>query len=345
MILEELLKWILSNWGALAQVVLLPGVAFVLLFTVVAIWFERKYLARSMLRIGPLHTGRVAGWLQIIADFIKLTGKESITPEDADGTLFNVLPILSVGVSAVAMAFIPFSRDWIIYNGGGISLLLFLGVTSLVLYLPLMMGWTSNNKYTMIGSLRMAYLYISAEIPLFSSAMGVAILAGSFDLVSIVEAQSRVWFILPQLLGFLVFFVAFLAEVERVPFDIPVAEQEIVAGWRTEYGGINLGIAMMMDYVPLCAWTLLLVTLYLGGYQGPILFGSQLLSNFFWIMFKFGVVVAIVLLLRSVFPRLRIDQTLRLSWCYLTPMAFINLLLTAFVTSFFPGLLNIAGVP
>ncbi|MFQ6081154.1 MAG: NADH-quinone oxidoreductase subunit NuoH [Candidatus Bathyarchaeia archaeon] len=342
--IEELINWIMSNWEAIAQIIFLPGVAFVLLFTLVAVWFERKFLAHSMLRIGPLHVGKVAGWLQIIADFIKLTGKESITPKGSEKILFNILPIILVSLPAIAVAFIPFSRNWIIYNDGGLSLLLFFAVTTLVMFIPLMMGWASNNKYTIIGSLRVAYLYISAEIPLLSSAISVAILTGSFDLVRIAEFQSKIWLILPQFLGFVVFFVAFLAEIERVPFDIPIAEQEIVSGWRTEYSGINYAFTMMNDYVPLCSWSLLLVTLYLGGYQGPIIFGSQLVSNVFWVLVKFAIVVAIVLLLRSTFPRLRIDQTLRLTWRYLTPIALINLFLTASLTYFLPDLFSLTAL-
>lgn len=338
--IDELISWILLNWKAVVQIILFPGVAFILLFTLVAVWFERKYLAHSMLRIGPLHTGKVAGWLQVIADFMKLTGKESITPKDAEKVLFNVLPVILVSIPAIAVTFIPFSQNWIIYNGEGASLLLFFAVTSLVSVMLLMTGWASNNKYTIIGSLRVAYLYISAQIPLLLSAIAVAMMVGSFNLVSIVEAQSKIWFILPQSLGFIVFFIAFLAEIERVPFDIPTAEQEIVAGWRTEYSGINFALTMMNDYVPLCSWSLLLVTMYLGGYQGPIMFGLQVLSNMFWALVKLVVVVTIVLLFRSVFPRLRIDQTLRLTWRYLTPIAIVNLMFTAVLTYFLPNMFS-----
>lgn len=344
MIVEELINWITSNWEAIAQIVLLPGVAFIFLFILVAVWFERKFLARSMLRIGPLHVGKVAGWLQIIADFMKLASKESITPKGSERILFNILPTILVSLPAVAIAFIPFSRDWIIYNEGGMTMLLFFAVAGLFRFIPLMIGWASNNKYTIIGSLRVAYLYISDEIPLLSSAMGVALLTGSLDLVTIVEFQSRTWLIVPQFLGFIVFFVSFLAEIARVPFDIPIAEQEIVAGWRTEYSGINYAFAMSKDYVPLCSWSLLLVTLYLGGYQGPIILGSQLFSNVFWVLVKFSIVVAAVLLFRTTFPRLRIDQTLRLAWRYLTPIALVNLFLTASLTYFFPSIFGLAGV-
>ncbi len=343
MLIDEILGWIKLNLKDLIQIVLFPGIAFILIFAVAATWFERKYLAHSMLRIGPLHTGRVAGWLQIIADFIKLTGKEVITPRNVNVFLFNLLPVLSVCTSAIAVAFIPFSSDWIIYEGNGISLLLFFAAASLTPYITLMLGWISNNKYSIIGAMRVSYVYISAEIPAFLAAMGVAIMAGSFSLIDIVEAQSRIPFLIPQILGFIVFFIAFLAEVERVPFDIPVAEQEIVAGWRTEYSGINFGVTMMMDYIPLCTWTLLFVTLYLGGYQGPLIFASQTLSNFFWILLKFSLVIVVILLFRSVFPRLRMDQTLRLTWKYLTPAAFLNLIITAIIAYYYPDLFGLIG--
>jgi NADH-quinone oxidoreductase subunit H len=336
--INDLISWMKLNARALVQIFVFPGVAFILLFVVVAIWFERKFLARSMLRIGPLHVGRIAGWLQVIADFIKITSKESITPKNAEKILFNVLPIILPSISAMVFAFIPFGRNWIIYDAGGIGLLLFFAVTSLIPFIPLMIGWASNNKYTIIGSLRLSYLFISAEIPLLSSAIGVAMLAGSFDLVKIVEAQSKTWFILPQIIGFIVFFISFLVEVERVPFDIPIAEQEIVSGWKTEYSGINFGLVMMSDYISLCSWSLLFVTLYLGGYHGPVFLLSEQISNIFWVLIKMAVTVAVVILFRSTFSRLRIDQTLRLTWRYLTPLSLINLLFTALITYLIPNL-------
>jgi len=188
----------------------------------------------------------------------------------------------------------------------------------------------------MIGSLRAGYVFISAGVAMIMAVIGTALMANSFNLVNIVEAQSNIWFVFPQILGFIVFLVAFLMEVERVPFDIPVAEQEIVLGWKTEYTGINFGLTMMAEYVAICSWSLLMVTLYFGGYHGPQIFPIMIVSNIFWVIVKFAIVVAVLMLLRSVFPRLRLDQTLKLSWHFLIPLALINLLISAWLSYFGP---------
>jgi len=330
--LQELVRWLISfilfNLKPILQIILIPGLGFVMLYALIAVWFERKYLAHAMLRIGPLYAGKVAGWLQLIADFLKLLTKELIIPEDADKTFFYLAPILLPVIPSLAVALIPFSSDWILFKAGGLGLPAFFAIMGLVPLFPLLAGWASNNKYTMIGSIRAAYLYISAEIPLIISAMGVAVLSGSFDLVKIVEAQSKVWFIIPQFVGFIAFFIGILAEAERTPFDIAVAEQEIVFGWRTEYTGVLFALTMMSEYVTLLAWILLLITLYLGGYHGPLIFGSLLASRIGWMLIKLGIVTASIILMRTVFPRFRVDQALRIGWCYLTPLAIINIFLT-----------------
>jgi NADH-quinone oxidoreductase subunit H len=168
-------------------------------------------------------------------------------------------------------------------------------------------------------------MYISAEIPLVICAASAAIMAGSFDLVKIVEAQRWIWFAIPQVVGFIIFFIGLIIEAERTPFDIPVAEVELVLGWRTEFTGILFGFTMMAEYVGFLAWSLLFITLYLGGFNGPNIFGAPLLSHVFWLIFKLAVLVPIIIIIRCIFPRLRIDQTLRLGWYYLTPLAVLNL--------------------
>ncbi|MCW3992021.1 MAG: NADH-quinone oxidoreductase subunit H, partial [Candidatus Bathyarchaeota archaeon] len=156
-------------------------------------------------------------------------------------------------------------------------------------------------------------------------AAAAAIMAGSFDLVEIVEAQKVLWFAIPQFVGFIIFFLGLIIEAERTPFDIPVAEVELVLGWRTEFTGILFGFTMMAEYVGFLAWSLLFITLYLGGFNGPDLFGSPLYSHIFWLVLKLAVLVPIVIIIRCIFPRLRMDQMLRLGWYYLTPMAVLNL--------------------
>jgi len=156
-------------------------------------------------------------------------------------------------------------------------------------------------------------------------AAAVAIMAGSFDLVKIVEAQKNIWFAIPQFIGFIIFFLGVLIESERTPFDIPVAEVELVFGWRTEFSGILFGFTMMAEYVMFQAWTLLFITLYLGGYNGPIILGNVIGSHIFWLLAKFLILVVFIILLRCIFPRLRMDQMIKIGWNYLTPLALLNL--------------------
>jgi NADH-quinone oxidoreductase subunit H len=204
---------------------------------------------------------------------------------------------------------------------------MFLAIMGIAPLMPVFAGWFSNNKYSSIGSWRVAYMYIAGEIPLVISAAAVAIMAGSFNLVNIVEAQKNMWFAVPQFIGFIVFFLGVMIESERTPFDIPVAEVELVFGWRTEFSGILFGFTMMAEYVMFQAWTLLFITLYLGGYNGPIIMGNMLGSHIFWLLAKFVVLVVFIILLRCIFPRPRMDQMLKIGWNYLTPISLLNLFL------------------
>jgi NADH-quinone oxidoreductase subunit H len=331
-LIAELPSWlwgfIWHNLRPLLQIIVIPGLAFILLFAMIAVWFERKFLARAMLRIGPYYCGKRSGWLQVIADFLKLFFKEFVVPEDAHRLLFLVSPIILPTIPALAVILIPFDSSWVLFDAGGLSLPVFLAIAGLAPIIPIFAGWAANNKYTIIGSFRTAYLYVSAEIPLVICAAASALLAGSLDLVDIVEAQRLFWFAIPQIIGFLVFFVGLILEAERTPFDIPTAETELVIGWRTEFSGILFGFTMMAEYVSFLGWTLLFITLYLGGYLGPNILGVPLYSHIFWMLLKLAIVVVIVVLVRTVYPRLRIDQALRFGWHYLTPLALLNLFIT-----------------
>jgi len=301
--------------------------AFILVFAIIAVWFERKFLARAMLKVGPYYCGKRSGVLQVFADFLKLFMKEIIIPEDMDWKFFMAMPILLPTLPALALILIPFDQNWVLWNVGGLNLPMFFAIAGLVPLIPIFAGWASNNKYTFIGAFRVAYMYVSAEIPLVICAASVAIMAGSFDMVKIVEAQKNMWFAIPQFIGFVIFFLGVIIESERTPFDIPVAEVELVFGWRTEFSGILFGFTMMAEYVMFQAWTLLFVTLYLGGYNGPNIFGNMIFSHVFWLLLKFAAVVVLIILLRCIFPRLRIDQMLRLGWYSLTPLAILNLVI------------------
>jgi NADH-quinone oxidoreductase subunit H len=321
------IKFLTVNAKPLLQILILPGLAFVLVFAIIAVWFERKFLARAMMRVGPYYCGKRSGVLQVFADFIKLFMKEIIIPEGVDWAFFVLMPVLLPTIPALALILIPFDQNWVLWDVGSMSLPMFFAIAGLAPLIPIFSGWASNNKYTFIGAFRVAYMYISAEIPLVICGAAVAIMAGSFDMVKIVEAQRNMWYFIPQLIGFVIFFLGVMIESERTPFDIPVAEVELVLGWRTEFSGILFGFTMMAEYVMFQAWALLFITIYLGGFNGPNIFGSTLYSHIFWLLLKFAILVVIIILLRCIFPRLRMDQMLRLGWYYLTPLAVLNLVI------------------
>lgn len=321
-------EFLTVNAKPLLQIYILPGLAFILLFAMIAVWFERKFLARAMLRVGPYYCGKRSGLLQVIADFMKLFLKEIIVPRDMNFLFFAAMPVLVSTIPALALILIPFDANWVLWNIGSLGMPMFFAIAGIAPLIPIFAGWASNNKYSFIGAFRVAYMYISAEIPLVLCGAAVAIMAGSFDLVKIVQAQQNMWFAVPQFIGFVIFFLGVIIESERTPFDIPVAETELVLGWRTEYSGILFGFTMMAEYVMFQAWTLLFITLYLGGYNGPVLAVIGVTgSHIFWMLAKFVFVVALIILIRTVYPRLRLDQMLDLGWKYLTPLAVLNLAL------------------
>jgi NADH-quinone oxidoreductase subunit H len=327
--LAGIMAWIVEfltvNSKPILQVLVLPGLAFTLVFAIVAVWFERKFLARAMLRVGPYYCGGRAGVLQVFADFIKLFLKEMIIPDNVNWLFFALMPIMVSFVPGLALILIPFDANWVLWDIGSLGLPMFLAIMGIAPLMPIFAGWVSNNKYSFIGAWRVAYMYISGEIPIVICAAAVAIMAGSFNLVEIVEAQKNMVFAVPQFIGFVVFFIGVLIESERTPFDLPVAETELVFGWRTEFSGILFGFTMMAEYVMLQAWSLLFITLYLGGYNGPIIMGNIIGSHIFWLLAKFSLVIVFVILLRTVFPRPRMDQMLKIGWNYLTPISLLNL--------------------
>lgn len=322
------MEFLTVNIKPILQIVVLPGLLWVIVYAVIAVWFERKLLARAMLRVGPYYCGGRAGWLQLIADFMKLFFKEIIIPRDVNWLFFLAMPVLLPSVPALAVILIPFDANWVLWDIGGMGLPMFFAIAGIAPLIPIFAGWASNNKYSFIGAWRVAYMYISAEIPMVICGAAVAIMAGSFNLVDIVQAQQNMWFFIPQFIGFVIFFLGVFIESERTPFDMPGAETELVLGWRTEYSGVLYGFVMFTEYVMLQAWALLFITLYLGGYNGPVLFGAVTASHIFWMILKFVILVTIVIFSRVVFPRLRMDQMLKLGWYYLTPLAILNLIFT-----------------
>ncbi|MEM4358627.1 MAG: complex I subunit 1 family protein, partial [Candidatus Caldarchaeum sp.] len=268
--LDQLIRFVASE--PFVKAAIFPGATFVAVLGILSVWYERKLLARVMLRIGPFHVGKYGGWLQVVADAVKFLSKEYIIPSRARRKLFITMPMAALVLSALLFAFIPFSEYWVIYRSDISVLLIFLLLA--VSPIPFIIaGWASGSKYSFIGMIRFAFQVFAYEIPLFLALTGVIIAARSFDIVDIVNSQYAVPFIITQVIGFLVFFIAALSEAERIPFDLPTAEQELVEGWMVEYGSVGFLTIQLAMYTKLDALIFLTVNLYLGGWHGPMLPG------------------------------------------------------------------------
>jgi len=342
-ILNFLMDFIFSKYSIemFLKVIVFPGVLFTLLLVIVLIWFERKFLARVHLRIGPLHVGPIMGLFQPIADFLKVSQKELIIPDKANKFVYNMTPIIVVTISMLSIAFIPFGpapsvtpiKNWVIYYTP-ISLLLIIVFFTIRPFVAMGAGWASNSKYTTIGALRVAFQLLAYEVPWIIPIAGVVMLAGSFDLIQIVESQSKLWFIILQPIGFIVFLVAMMAELGRRPFDLPHAEQEIVFGWTTEFTGIQFMNFMLAEYIDLFVGSLLITTLFLGGWLGP-----APVPPIAWFLIKTVIVMVIIIMGRGVFPRFRMDQLLNIGWTILIPLALVQIFIVLGLAIFVPGIL------
>jgi NADH-quinone oxidoreductase subunit H len=297
----------------------------VLGFVTYAILFERKVIGWMQNRVGP---NRVGPWgsLQTVADVLKLLLKEDIIPAKADATLFKWAPIIAFVPAFAVLAVIPFT-DTLQFAHVGVGLLYYLAVSSITIIGILVGGWASNNKYALLGGMRSAAQMISYEIPLVLSVIGVVMTAHTLNLVEIVQAQQKVWFIFPQIIGFLVFLIASLAELNRTPFDLPEAESELVAGYHVEYTGFRFAFFMLAEYVYVFAMASLTTVLYLGGWNAP--FGLSLLPGIVWFLLKFGVIVFFLFWVRATMPRIRTDQLMPFAWKVLLPLALGNIFFTA----------------
>jgi len=325
---EMLYKFIEANFRALFKILGFPGVTFIMVFIIFAVWYQRKYLARLMLRMGPVHAGKVLGWLQLIADALKLLTKEIILPRESMKKLFLLSAILLSVIPAAGIALIPFARGFSILPIRGFTLPLFLAIMTLYPIFIILMGWSANNKFTIIGAFRSIYLDVAGEIPLILSAIGVMIWAGTYDIQSIIELQKNMWFVFPQILGFITFLISYLAMIEKVPFDIPEAESELVFGYKTEYTGALFLDTMLGDYVNLLAWALIMISLYFGGYLGPSITGNTIIDGSIWMLIKLIIIITITFTIMISYARLRIDQAVRVGWNYLIPLSILNIILT-----------------
>jgi NADH-quinone oxidoreductase subunit H len=297
-------------------------------------WVERKLIGHIQVRLGPMRVGP-HGLLQPIADGIKLMFKEDIVPEAADRAIFLVAPAIAFIPAFISFAVIPFG-DRIQVRGRSIDLVLtdinvgllyLFAVASLGVYGIVLGGWASNNKYALLGGLRSAAQMISYELSLGLSVVGVLILSRSLSLVEIVRAQSPVWFIVLQPVGFLIFLVCAIAETNRAPFDLPEAETELVAGFHVEYSSMRFAMYFLAEYANMIAVAGIATTLFLGGWRGPVL------PPVVWFAAKVFALIFLFIWLRATLPRFRYDQLMRFGWKVLLPAALANIVITAAVVS------------
>ena len=292
------------------------------------IWVERRLLSIWQDRLGPNRVGPF-GLFQVIADTIKLFFKEDWVPPFSDRPVFIMAPGILMITILLTFSVIPFGPGFLVFDSN-IGILFFLGNSSLGVYSIVLGGWASNNKYSLIGAMRASAQMLTYEVFMGLSLMGVVMMADSFSFNSIVLAQQHGWFIFPQFVGFIVFFIAGLAETHRLPFDIPEAEGELGAGYHSEYSGMKFGMFFVGEYLGITLISAIMATLFFGGWLGP-----AFLPPVFWFLFKTMVLICVFILLRASLPRPRYDQLMEFGWKILLPLALLNLLITGAILIFF----------
>ncbi len=296
----------------------------VIVIAAMLIWVERRLLGLWQERLGPNRLGWF-GILQVVADMIKIFTKEDWVPPFADRLSFVIAPAIIMVVVLMSFAVIPFAPNIGVIDSN-IGVLFVLAMASLGAYSVMLGGLSSNNKYALLGSLRAAAQMVSYEVFMGISLLGVVVLAGSFNLREIVESQADGWYIVPQCVGFLIFLIAGVAESHRLPFDIPEAEQEICAGYHTEYSGMKFGMFFVGEYLGLVLISSLITVLFFGGWLGP-----AFLPPIVWFALKAGFFIAFFILMRAALPRPRYDQLMSYGWLFLLPLSLVNLLATGAV--------------
>ncbi len=346
-----------------------PGFGFAALLAAATIFIERKMLAKLQLRVGPFYCGKVEGILQLMGDGLKLISKEIIIPAKADKPIFWAAPVLFVATAAAFVSLIPVaSGGWVVADVD-VGLLAVFAVIGFFPVITVLSAWSANSKYPFIGGLRALHQMVSFEIPLILSVLGIVILTGTLNLTEIVDSQDTYWWIVFLPIGAIVFFIAILAELERIPFDLPEAESEIVAGWLTEFSGMMYGLVQLGSYVKLYAFAALFVVLFLGGWHGPLvwppfpeeiitngitmgpitlhlpglpLLDQQMLNDVLWFVIKTMGVIFVILLPRGVFPRIRIDLLLHIGWYKLIGLSFVNIFIA--LGLLYAGVLGPGGI-
>ena len=326
------------------KVAVFPGFTYAALIAAATIFIERKFLAKMQLRVGPLYAGKIEGILQLLADGLKLISKEIIIPSGSDKLIFWSAPIAFVATAAAVVALIPAAPGWVVADTD-VGLLAVFAILGFFPLIALLFSWASNSKYPFIGGLRALHQLIAFEIPFILSALSVVILSGTLNLTEVVESQIQsYWFIFFLPISAFVFYISSLAELERIPFDLPEAEAEIVAGWLTETSGMIYGLLQLGSYIKTYALAALFVILFLGGWAGPQIFPAEIspesaeavipigelyeqtdANAAFWFTLKTFGVIMLMLLPRGISPRIRIDILLHTGWYKLIVLAFINM--------------------
>ena len=352
----------------LFRIAAFPGFGFAALLAAGTIFVERKMLAKLQLRVGPFYCGKVEGILQLMGDGLKLISKEIIIPAKADKPLFWAAPVLFVATAAAFVALIPVAPGWVVADLD-VGLLAVFAVIGFFPIITILSAWSANSKFPFIGGIRALYQMVSFEIPLILSLLGAVILTGTLNLSEISASQSSFPWIIFLPIGAIVFFITMLAELERIPFDLPEAESEIVAGWLTEFSGMMYGLVQLGTYLKLYAFAALFVVIFLGGWNGPMIwppfpeeiitegiqagpitakipglpvFSQEMLNGTVWFVLKTVGVIFFILLPRGVFPRIRVDMLLDLGWKKLIGLAFVNIFIA--LGLLYAGILGPGGI-
>jgi NADH-quinone oxidoreductase subunit H len=315
-----------NQWFSDYWLVLVTKAAIVLVFFLVAPlgvgYAEHKVLAHMQARLGPMYAGRFHGWAQLMADGVKFVQKEDVIPAAADRWVFSLAPAVALIPYIALFVVVPFSDQIFILNLD-VGIFFVMAITSVTVIGVLMAGWASANKFSLIGALRAAAQLIAYELPLVLGAAAIVMQAGTLSMIGIVEAQENSWFVISQPIGFFIFVVASLAELTRPPFDMPVADSEIIFGAYTEYTGLKFAFFLLAEYGGIVALSAVASVLYLGGYL-PLPF-LEFIPEPLWMLGKIFALSFVIIWLRATYPRLREDQLQRTSWLVLIPLALLQI--------------------
>jgi NADH-quinone oxidoreductase subunit H len=337
------IPWIIPTLVVMTVVVAVI-IGYISVAAMFMIWWERKISAHIQVRFGPMRVGGWHGWAQSIADGIKLLLKEDLIPTGADRVVFVLAPMVVFAAALAGYVTIPWAPG-VIVRDLNIGLLYMVSISSLTVVGIVMAGWSSNNKYSVLGALRSAAQAVSYEVPLVLALLGPVMMAGTMSMGKLVEAQGGRWlgilpgwFVFPQIVAFLVYFICALAECNRLPFDIPEAESELVAGFHVEYSGMRFAIFFLAEYANMFTVAAIATTLFLGGWQGPWVPLPGLprevahgLFGLIWFLGKCYFLIFVMMWLRWTLARLRVDQLMDFAWKVLLPIAFANLIVTGLV--------------